>query len=255
MEDDIRRRLRTIEQTYNLRILYACESGSRAWGFPSPDSDYDVRFIYIRPLSWYLSIDEKKDSLVLPLTADRLDFSGWDIRKALRLFRRSNGPLLEWLHSPITYLADRSFLEPVRQLEATFLSPRRLVLHYLGLAQSVWESARAQEQLPVKELLYMIRALLAAHWTSEQKGMPPVAIQQLASLLSDDRQTQGALHRLLEFKSMHSENAQQPVPESWQLFFRSEVQFCRERLGQLSRPGSDATALDRLFQRLLEEEG
>lgn len=103
MEDTIRSRLDAIQASENVCIVYACESGSRAWGFPSADSDYDVRFIYVRPVEWYLSIDDKRDVIECPVE-DGLDINGWDLRKALRLSRKSNPPLLEWLGSPIVYL-------------------------------------------------------------------------------------------------------------------------------------------------------
>lgn len=104
MYAEILARLEQIEKDEDVTIFYACESGSRAWGFPSADSDYDVRFIYVRPRDWYLSIDveEKRDVIERPIN-DALDISGWDLRKALKLLRKSNPPLLEWLSSPIVY--------------------------------------------------------------------------------------------------------------------------------------------------------
>lgn len=99
---EILARLKQIEKDEDVDIFYACESGSRAWGFPSADSDYDVRFIYSRPTDWYLSIDEKRDVIELPIV-DEIDISGWDVKKALKLLRKSNPPLLEWLQSPIVY--------------------------------------------------------------------------------------------------------------------------------------------------------
>jgi len=105
IRDRIVARLREIESAESVRILYACESGSRAWGFASTDSDYDVRFIYLRPVDWYLSIDleRRRDVIEYPIQ-DLLDINGWDLRKALRLLRRGNPPLVEWLGSPIVYL-------------------------------------------------------------------------------------------------------------------------------------------------------
>src|SRR3954464_10534874 len=102
MREQIEEALGAIERECGVRILYACESGSRAWGFPSPDSDYDVRIIYIHPPDWYLSIDDKKDTLELPIN-DELDISGWELRKALRMMRKSNAVIYEWLQSPIVY--------------------------------------------------------------------------------------------------------------------------------------------------------
>src|SRR5437879_13444130 len=100
MNNQISDELLAIEERERVRILYACESGSRAWGFPSADSDYDVRFIYVHRPEWYLSVFEKRDVIERPLK-DCLDLSGWDIKKALQLLRKSNAPLLEWLGSPI----------------------------------------------------------------------------------------------------------------------------------------------------------
>ena len=104
MEKEILKRIAEVEATENVTIFYACESGSRAWGFPSADSDYDVRFIYLRKPDWYLSIDveDKRDVIERPIN-DELDISGWDLRKALKLLWKSNPPLLEWLVSPIVY--------------------------------------------------------------------------------------------------------------------------------------------------------
>ena len=93
--------LTRIEQAYDCEVLLAVESGSRAWGFQSRDSDYDVRFVYVHRPEWYLSVDLdlRRDVIEKPIT-DELDISGWDIRKTLRLFAKSNPPLLEWLGSP-----------------------------------------------------------------------------------------------------------------------------------------------------------
>lgn len=94
MREEILKRLTDIEGEEDVKIFYACESGSRAWGFPSADSDYDVRFLYRHPEEWYLSVDleEKRDVIERPINDD-LDISGWDLRKALKLLRKSNPPL------------------------------------------------------------------------------------------------------------------------------------------------------------------
>jgi uncharacterized protein len=116
MNQDINQQLTTIEQTQNVRILYACESGSRAWGFASPDSDYDVRFIYLQPRANYLSIYDRRDVIDLPVNAV-LDINGWDIRKTLQLFYKSNGALYEWLQSPIVYKEEPGFAAELRSSE------------------------------------------------------------------------------------------------------------------------------------------
>ena len=117
VHEDILRRLAAVEQKENVRILLAIESGSRAWGFASPNSDYDVRFIYAREKEWYLSVDleDKRDVIEYPIVDD-IDLNGWDIRKALRLFQRSNPAFVEWIQSPIQYMVSGSFVEAVREL-------------------------------------------------------------------------------------------------------------------------------------------
>jgi len=116
--------LAEIEKTENVTILYACESGSRAWGFASTDSDYDVRFLYIHPPSWYLAVnlESKRDVIERPIE-ELLDISGWDFRKALMLFRKSNPPLLEWLCSPIVYREELKTASRMRKLAESYYSP------------------------------------------------------------------------------------------------------------------------------------
>ena len=125
--------LANIESERKVRVLYACESGSRAWGFASRDSDYDVRFVYVHVRDWYVSVDDRRDVIELPL-ADDLDISGWELRKALRLLKKSNPPLLEWLKSPIVYQSDPDFMAEFGELAAKFYSPRRCFAHYLHLS-------------------------------------------------------------------------------------------------------------------------
>src|SRR5689334_19647828 len=113
-----------VEQDRRVRVLYACESGSRAWGFASLDSDYDVRFVYVHEPAWYLSVDEKRDVVEMPLS-EELDVSGWELRKALRLLRKSNPPLLEWLKSPIVYRRDEEFVAGFNAVAEEYYSPER----------------------------------------------------------------------------------------------------------------------------------
>ena len=120
----VRDALAQVEAERNVRVLLACESGSRAWGFASRDSDYDVRFLYVHRRDWYLSIEDRRDVIEQPI-ADDLDVSGWELRKALRLLRKSNPPLLEWLKSPVVYRHDPVFAAEFGALATEFFSPRR----------------------------------------------------------------------------------------------------------------------------------
>ncbi len=115
MREKIKLELERIEKENDVKILFAVESGSRAWGFPSKDSDYDVRFVYMHPVEWYLSIHDKRDVIEYPISDD-LDISGWDIKKALQLFAKSNPALLEWIRSPIFYSKNSNFPEQLQQM-------------------------------------------------------------------------------------------------------------------------------------------
>ena len=120
VRSEIEARLLVIEAEHGVRVLYACESGSRGWGFASPDSDYDVRFIYAHPLPWYLRVAAERDVIELPISGD-LDINGWELRKALGLLKKGNATLIEWLGSPIVYRADPEFLYSMRGPQVTLI--------------------------------------------------------------------------------------------------------------------------------------
>ena len=134
MIEKIKKELSRLELQHDIKILYAVESGSRAWGFASTDSDWDVRYKYIHRLDWYLQIDDKKDNLeeILP---NEIDLAGWELKKALRLFRKSNPPMLEWLRSPIVYLQQFSIANRLRELTKEFFNPISCLHHYLHMAE------------------------------------------------------------------------------------------------------------------------
>jgi uncharacterized protein len=184
--DTIRRsilhELREIERTEQVRILYACESGSRAWGFPSQDSDYDVRFLYVRQVDWYLSIADKRDVIERPIS-DMLDINGWDLRKALNLFRKSNPPLLEWLQSPIKYLEAYTVTEQIRRMSPLSFSPRACLYHYLNMARGNFREYLQGEQVRIKKYFYVLRPILACEWIERFGSMPPIAFDELLNLL------------------------------------------------------------------------
>lgn len=119
IRERICKHLREIEEQHHIKILYAVESGSRAWGFSSPDSDWDVRFIYVHEPEWYFHIEEQKDTIE-QMFPDETDMSSWDLKKALRLFKSSNPSLFEWLHSPIIYQMDETFINEIRQMETQY---------------------------------------------------------------------------------------------------------------------------------------
>jgi predicted nucleotidyltransferase len=161
MSAEINALLNRLEIHHGVRILYACESGSRAWGFASPDSDFDIRFIFAKPENSYVSVADGLESIDLPLEG-LLDAGGWDVRKAARLLGKSNGALVEWLHSPVVYRETPGFRDRWRAVAREVFSPRAAVDHYRGLGKQMVLGKLNAEAVRAKDYLYALRALLAA---------------------------------------------------------------------------------------------
>src|ERR1700744_3548568 len=156
MTETILQTINTLEKENQVQILFACESGSRAWGFASTDSDYDVRFIYIQPRDHYFSIRERRDVIELPVD-ELLDVNGWDIRKALQLFLKSNCPLYEWLQSPIVYKETTGFAKELRDLMPAYFSHRAGGHHYLSMVRNTFENDLQSETVRIKKYFYALR--------------------------------------------------------------------------------------------------
>jgi hypothetical protein len=190
-------RLLEVAAEEGVRILYAGESGSRAWGFPSPDSDYDVRFIYAHPRDWYLRLSPGRDVIERPLDGHLVDLAGWDVRKALGLLLKSNSALYEWLVSPIVYVEDGDFRARARDLFERHASPRTLAGHYASIAQSQWKrTLDGRETVRVKRYFYVLRPLLSLEWVLRRATPPPMAIGDLVAggaIEADVAATIGAL--------------------------------------------------------------
>jgi predicted nucleotidyltransferase len=178
MRKHIIEQLRKLEATRNIKILYAVESGSRAWGFASENSDWDIRFLYVHPIDWYLQIGEKKDNIQL-MWPNELDLSGWDLRKALGLFRKSNPSLMEWLQSPIIYIENEAVISEWKELTGIYFNPKNMMYHYLNIARNTYKKYLNQEHLKLKKYFYAIRPLLACRWIETHGTMPPVLFDKM----------------------------------------------------------------------------
>jgi predicted nucleotidyltransferase len=252
MEEAILENLDRIEASENVKVLYAVESGSRAWGFASTDSDWDVRFIYLRPPSWYLSVQGRRDVLEFPID-DGLDVSGWDLQKALVLFAKSNPPLFEWLRSPSVYREAFSVTRQLRGLSSTYFSSRSCMHHYLHMAEGNYREYLQGDSVRVKKYFYVLRPVLACRWIAAHGTMPPV---EFASLVTD--QLPGALqpvvHQLLERKRSGDELASGPRIPEINDFVDSELGRLRESLAEIPRTSPpDWERLDQTFRDALDE--
>ncbi len=243
--------LKEIETRENIRILYACESGSRAWGFASNDSDYDVRFIYVNPKDWYLSISDKKDSIEYPLIGE-LDFGGWEIRKALRLMRKSNAVIFEWLQSPIIYSQERSFLDSIWPLAEKCFSPRLAINHYLGLAINSYNSFRNANETKAKKYFYIIRPVLAAYFIAVHGAIPPMEYPKLLPLI-DDKNILTILEELLIIKRNSAESDVIKVIPELNAFIDKLFALCDEKKNHFDSKHIDIEILDNYFRTLLDE--
>jgi predicted nucleotidyltransferase len=177
--------LARVERARGVRVLLAVESGSRAWGFASRDSDYDVRFIYAHEPAWYLALDERRDVIEEPIS-EGLDLSGWDVRKALRLLRNSNPSLHEWIKSPIVYRADPAFALLFGLLASEFYTEARGFRHYLSMARENHRAYLRGERVRLKKYLYVLRPLLACRWIERGLGPVPMRFEMLVDALVED---------------------------------------------------------------------
>ncbi|RYY15894.1 MAG: nucleotidyltransferase domain-containing protein, partial [Cytophagaceae bacterium] len=228
-------------------ILYACEAGSRAWGFSSPDLDYDVRVIYAPPLPWYLRLDEGPDTLNLPVDKE-LDVSGWELRKALRLLRGSNAALFEWLQSPIVYHEAAGFRAQLAPLLPVAFNLKAGLHHYLSQLRRGVEEDLPSEEVRLKRLFYALRSALAARWIRERRTLPPMAFAPLGELLPVDLQV--TVDELLGQKAVATEKTLVVRPVALVAFLMEEYaagQAVREAL-PITRPAGLGEALDELLR-------
>ena len=197
MRDLIIQKLKEIEKTENIRILHAVESGSRAWGFPSPDSDYDVRFIYVRPPEFYLKLEKTRDVIELPIN-DMLDINGWDLNKALRLLHSSNPTLFEWMSSPVIY-HQTEFIDQLQPIMDQYFSCKSGLYHYLSMADGNYRDYLKGDIVRAKKYFYVLRPILACKWILRTHTKPPMLFSELAEAELDDS-LKPAVNRLLDIK-------------------------------------------------------
>lgn len=251
MKDLILKRLKELEIEHKITILYACESGSRAWGFASPNSDWDVRFIYVHTSNWYLSIDEHKDMLDFGIDENELDLTGWELRKTLRLFRGSNASPFEWLQSPMVYLDPYDFQSKLWALASDYFKPRSSAFHYLGLAKSSSKKGLVDGLMDIKKYFYVLRPLLAAYWICHEKTVPPMEFAPLLEQLKSEEALYAAIRVLTEKKIAAQEgDFTAPIPII-QTFINRELTNCALLAKELPAEQQDTTKINTLFRSFI----
>lgn len=230
MRETILSKLNEIENRENVKILLAVESGSRAWGFASPDSDYDVRFIYVRPKADYLRLEKTRDVIELPIEGE-LDINGWDLDKTLRLLHGSNPTLFEWFSSPIVY-RETSFAEEFRSVMQRYFSSKRGLSHYLSMASKNYREYLKGDIVKAKKYFYVLRPVLACRWILEKGTPPPMLFSELMEAELDPALLP-EVNRLLDLKMNAPEIKTIPKIQSINRYLDSSIEEVRSRIVQL----------------------
>ncbi len=258
VKNEILRRLKKAEEEHHINILYCCESGSRAWGFASPDSDYDVRFIYVRPQDWYLSFDveSKRDVIEYPIV-DEIDCGGWDIKKALYLFTRTNGALLEWLSSPIKYIEKGSMAQNLRMLAPKAVNKTALCYHYSHMARGNAREHLFKEQVRLKKYFYVLRPLLAIRFIEQDLGIPPIEFEQLVDAVAP-KSIIPRIQTLLALKRTTPETGLGDPIEEISDFINHELERHQDAFSGMGRPDNHHKAqtnneLNTIFRQAIED--
>lgn len=241
MKNRIQAELSRLERERDMHVLYAVESGSRAWGFASANSDFDVRFIYVRPPEWYLSVEQKRDVIEEPVN-DGLDISGWDLRKTLGLLRKSNPPLLEWMRSPIVYRENDAFIAGFRALVEKYYSPEKCFYHYLHMAVGNFHGCLRGDDVRLKKYLCVLRPLCACLWIERGLGAVPVEFSKLVDKTIGNVMLRFAIADLVVRKRNGDELELAPHVPVITNFIQTEL----ARLVEIAPPKSDSLPIDEL---------
>ena len=246
----IQEELDALEAERGVRVLLAIESGSRSWGMASPDSDYDVRFVYVRPVSEYLRLEDTRDTIEWKLD-ETLDITGWDLGKFLRLMRGSNPTAYEWLSSPIVYREAAEFAA-VRALAPDCFAPAASAFHYLGIARNHDRRViAASTDVKAKVYLYSIRGILSARWSLDEKVPVPMLLPELIETKLED-EMRPTVERLLKVKTASKEKGTVPHDEALEAWFERNVELLTERARQTPAPKRIPWAtLDAVFQGIV----
>ena len=245
--ENIKTILNQIEATKNIKILYACETGSRAWGFPSPDSDYDIRFIYLHERDWYLSLNQRKDTIEI-MDGD-LDITGWDLKKCLTLLKKSNTPLIERFQSPIEYFTVPAFKDDFKKLIKNYYSPIAVFYHHHSLAKKFWEELKDKEAFKLKSYFYLIRSLLSCNWIIKDAAVLPMDIEGLMQYVEEEHKIK--LRELIALKATVGEKYLHQRDEGLHCWIIDLFEYAAASEQNLLANKTDISMLNEFFLKML----
>lgn len=249
MRKTIEKYIEDLERQENIKVLLAAESGSRSWGFPSADSDYDVRLIYAHTPEWYYKVSDLKDTIVY-MSDDRVfDLSGWELRKALRLMAKTNPGMTDWLFSDLVYKADENFLEDIQKLNDIYYNPIRAVHHYISMARNFHEFVK-ENRVSYKKYLYLLRAILNAEFIMAFDKRPPVRFDNLFNPLNIPTSIKQNIKSLISDKEQGKEHDLETVDNVLIKYAMQKYQDISDKVTTYhpnwSYPADGMTALDNL---------
>lgn len=249
IRDTILRKLEEIEAREGVTILHAVESGSRAWGVESPDSDYDVRFIYVRPMETYLQLQESRDVIEWELD-DVMDINGWDLKKVLIQFHRGNATLFEWANSPVVYRTTPQW-QRICDISKGWFSPKAALHHYRGTARGTYSEFLQGDRVRYKKYIYALRPLLACKYIEAHHTVPPVRFDNLLEQQLPDELRQ-EISLMLEIKGKTDEKALNPQLPVIQSYIQQELHRLEEKLKTMPDDRrEDWEPLNLLFREML----
>ena len=251
IREQIQNRLISIEKEFDVEILLAVESGSRAWGFESLDSDYDVRFIYKHPINWYLNILPKRDVIEIPIV-DLMDYKGWDLRKAFFLMNKSNPVLYEWLRSPIIYKKNQKFFDIFYQISNEYFSQISTIYHYLHMAKKNYKEYLKKDLVKAKKYFYVLRPLLACMWVENRQSSPPMEFEILVSSFLNENSIKIEINDLLFKKKNGIELGEIPRIDLLNNFIEDKIEYFDQLVlnyDSIKKPNS--SKMDIAFETIL----
>jgi predicted nucleotidyltransferase len=231
--ENIKHILTEIEKKKNIKILYACETGSRAWGFPSPDSDFDIRFMYMHERDWYLSLGVRKDTIEI-MDGD-LDITGWDLKKSL--------------NSPIEYFSVPGFRDEFKKLVETYYSPIAVFFHHHSLAKKFWFELKDKEKVKLKSYFYLVRSLLSCNWIIKDNTVLPMHIEGLMKYVEEEYIER--LRDLIKLKATVGEKYLHPKDATLNLWILGLLEFIEAGKQNLVVNKADTKSLNQFFLKIL----
>lgn len=254
IKQEVDYQLRLIEEANACKVLFAVEGGSRAWGFPSITSDYDIRFIYIKKPEHYLSVNiAKKTDCIHPAPFNNMDIDGWDINKALLLFHDSNPSLYEWLNSPIMYRSWLPFTNTIRDLMPDYYNQTKHVYHYLNMCRTHYVKYLEKDQVKLKKYLHTLRPLLAVKWMMQNRGPIPAEFLPLLDTIKDRPDIVKEINKLIKRKFSGDELDNKEHIEPIHLYLKEEIRTFDNIRPHSVKVSKGYEPLNFLFRSLLKQ--